>query len=274
MLKGVYRLKIQEENKPTRIKVQENLVLNNGLKSILTLPVWHGFILPLVEIGSDPIDVSPEQTGVQQFLGLKQVSDPGSGLSRTISVGPDVDEYVKITYSFEAKEWEYNGIWAELSVPNLNRVVLSEPGELEAGIHRYAMTSKNSVGESIMSNILEIGVIDPGSSIRLAFEPAPNQTSNTRTPSGYILYKEIDGEFKRVATTSASETNRYYHYDRGDYTALSGTFNPSNTIMAPPDNLNGVVTLKPTPKPITKTQLMKIGVEIEIFVGNNDLLII
>lgn len=270
MLKGVYSFEIQEQGKPAFHKVQTNLILNAGLKSIITGPAWATAGFPVVNVGSDSLDPHPDQTDVLQYLGTKH---PSGGLNYNYTVGPDVDEYIKMSFIFQAHELELNGTWAELSIPNLSRIVLTEPGILELGTHRYAMTSKNNVGESAMTGVVELQVTDPDSSIRLEFIAAPNQTSNTRTPSEYILYKEIGGIFKRVATTLASQTNRYYHYDRGEYTPLVGNFNNNNLLLSPPDGFTGFVTTEPSPKPITKTNLMKINVQVDIYVGNKDLII-
>lgn len=270
MFKGVYTFDIEEIGKPAFRKVQNNLILNAGLRSIITAPVWTTVFQPAVNVGSDPLDPHPDQTDVLQYIGTKHLS---GGLTYDYSVGPDVDEYIKMSFIFQAHELELNGIWSELSIPNLSRIVLTEPGVLDIGTHRYAMTSKNNVGESAMTDILELEVTDADSSARLEFIAAPNQTSNTRTPSEYILYKEIGGVFKRVATTLATQTNRYYHYDRGDYAPLAGNFNNNNPLMSPPDGFSGFITTKPTPKSIVKTNLMKINVRVDIYVGNKDLII-
>ena len=273
MFKGVYTFEIEQEGQPAISKVQENLILNAGLRSIINAPAWSTVFLPTVRIGSDPLDPHPDQVDVQQLLGIKHPQDSGSGLSYQYSVGPDIDEYIKMSFVFQAKEWEYNGKWAEMSIPGLSRIVLCEPGELELGTHRYAMTSRNNVGESVMTDVVELEVTDLGSSVRLEFQAAPNQTVNTRTPSEYILYKETGGVFKRVATVLASQTNRFYFYDRGDFIPLVGNFNPGNTLLAPPSNFTGAITLKPTQKPIIKNNLMKINVKVDIYVGNKDLII-
>jgi hypothetical protein len=269
MIKGIYRLTIKNANGSVIEKVQENLILDNGLKVLLGSHPPNS--TPFLSIGSDDLDVKTDQTTVQVLLGNKSSSEINP-LQVSWTYGPDDDEYIKITYAFQAKESEFNGHWAELSVPNFSRIVLKESGTLNIGTEHYGITSHNSTGESVMVT-LDIPITTSGSTVRFDFEAAPNQTVNTRVPSEYFLYKMISGTYLKVATTSAFTSERFYFYDRGEFLPLSGTFNPNNSLLQPPANFIGFPTTDPTPKGIDKTPLMKVNVRVDIYVGNRDVLL-
>ena len=259
MIKGIWTFNVNNAD----AIIIENLVLNNGLISLLSGTPWGSSFG--INVGSDDLEPKVDQTDVQSLLyGFS------SGLPITVTtiMGPDVSQYGVAKITFTADELTANGLWAELSLPNFNRVVLTAPGSMPLGSYTYAMSSANSLGESALSNTYSATVAVSGSSVRVQWADAPGQISSPTTASHYTIYRDSGSGYAALVTLLASGTRGYF-YDRGEITPV-GSHSTTWPTLNSPALVSGTIYTTPTPKAILKTNLMSIDVTLEVFIGNTN----
>lgn len=256
MIKGKINLKIIENERIVKEFSQENLILNSGLLSMVNGTAFTNFLI----VGSNDFEAKVTDPGVLSPL----FSTPyGSSV-----IYDDDNEMVYRNFSAFVDRLQGLGDWAEIGIGTFNRLLFKESGTLPISTNIYAITSINQTGESPYSDPISIDVLNPSGSVKLSWEPPTDQSSSSRVPESYIIYKDISGTYTRLKTIDV-ESERMYYYDRGD-NYQGGIRQALAHNLESPINFSGIYINGTTPFAFTKTNMQQVQVSLNIYLSNFD----
>lgn len=161
-MKAHFQVEFIENEQVVETAACDNLLLDAGVSAIINS--GNGlFAFPGIGVGSS--DYPPKVTQPGLLLPLDSSEQNKTKIS--VCSVDDLSPFVNFGISAFFDDAEANGIWSEITFNGWNRALLSAPGKLLDGDHRYMVTSFNDFGESVANTPKLVNVSSPAMASQL-----------------------------------------------------------------------------------------------------------